>query len=396
MATAAAHTAPKKTAKKAAATDPAAEARREIIRQLKGPVAERVGTLVPGMTGDVYKTVLENPELLHACLQLFRKHREKFQDLVVDAAGSPVLDDATPLRCQRSVDEIIGMIVRSGARAYADKRFGAGDKKPPVVRPENVSLIERLRALVLGKWGHDEASRGQAVKGRNPADQFYAAIRDNLDHDWQVPLIPHYAELPVSLIAELGQGLTTLRTPEGIAALANIGRHSMNEARKILSDDMMREMLDTQPLAAQGVAFLGQEKYEFLHEAVYGQMGDKFWQMCTDTDRLEAMETKNAKDLSEIADYLHLLGGKTIDMMLEKLQFYQLAIFLEAAWAKLGERRFRAIFGSPGKPKLIKRFIDKAMAFKLDPADPGADFGNRLPDVFAAYLLAPESFERGL
>ncbi len=382
---------------KAAPDDAAAARRREILGQLKGPVAQRFKELIPSLAGvdDVYGTVMESPELLHGCLQLFRKQRSQFSDFLVGADGKVVADDKTPLRCERSVDDIVGMIVRSGARAYAKKRFGDGPReKPPVIQPETQGLLKKLAQLVVGKWGEHEAPRPR--KGRSPAEEFYAAIKDNLDYDWQVPLIPHYAELPVRLVAELGKGLTTLRTVEGIHTLANIGRHSMDEARKILSDDMMREMLDTQPLAAQGVAFLGKAKYEFLHEAVYGHMGTNFWEMCKDTERLEAMEDKNAKDLGEMAEYLHIIGPKTIDRMVDKLQFYQLAIFLETAWRMLGAEKFAEIFGSPGKPALIRTFTEKAAAFKLEPDDPAADFANRLPDIFKAYLLHPKGYEQGL
>lgn len=376
--------------------DPSQTTKSQIITTLKGPVAKRLQQMVPTLAPlpDPYRTVMESPELLYGCLQVFRKQRGKFADFLVDGQGQPVADDDTPLSCGRSVTDIIGMIVRSGARQYAMKRFADPKPKAHIVEPQTRSLIDKLAALVTGNWHQEE--RPKPRPSRSYAEEFYEAIRDHLDQDWQVPLIPHYAELPAKLIRELGRGLTTLRNPEAIAALANIGRHNMDEARRILSNDMMREMLDTEPLAAQGVAFLGKAKYEFMHNAVYGRMGAKFWEMCKDTDRLEAMEEKNARDLGEMANYLHIVGGETINRLIEKLQVYQLAAFLDTAWRTLGEAEFIAIFGIPGKPGLIKRFAEKATAFKLDPADPATDFANRLPDIFKAYLLSPKGYERGL
>ena len=368
----------------------------QIISTLKGPVAARMRQLIPTLAplDDPYRTVMESPELLYGCLLVFRKQRSKFADFLVDEQGRPVTDDAKPLSCGRSVNDIIGMIVRSGARQYATKRFVDATAKPNVVEPQTKSLLEKLASLVTGNWREDE--RPKPRPNRNYAEEFYQAIRDNLEHDWQGPLIPHYAELPAKLTRELGPGLTTLRNPEGIAALANIGRRSIDGARKILSDDMMREMLETQPLAAQGVAFLGKANYEALHSAVYGRMGAKFWEMCKDTDRLEALEEKNARDLGEMASYLHIVSADTIHRMTEKLQPYQLSVFLDTAWHALGETEFVAVFGIPGKPGLIRRFAEKAAAFKLDHADPTADFANRLPDIFKAYLLSPKGYEKGL
>lgn len=376
--------------------DKDAQERKDIIRTIKGPVTERVLELIPGLKAydDAYGAVLATPDLLFACLQLIKTRRDKFHDLLVDEAGNPVEDDDAPLRCNRSLNQIIGMVVRSGAKAYSDSRWGSAAKPPSKVAlsPQTKSLLDKLTELVRGKWSEAEQPKPVPTQG----DKFYAAIKDHLDFDWQVPLIPYFAEIPVKLINELGKGVTTLRTPEGIAALADIGRHSMEQARKILSDEMMREMLDTQPLAAKGVAFLGKERYEFLHGAVYEKMGDKFWEMCVDCDRLEAMEVQNAKDLENMAGWLHLISGETITQMVRYLQFNQIPIFLSVAVERLGGEKFAEIFGPPGNKKLIKMFCEKTQRTPLDPADPHEDLKRRLPDVFGAYLRSPVDFEKGL
>ena len=378
------------------AGDKDAQNRKEIIRTIKGPVTERVLELIPALKSydDPYGTVLATPDLLYACLQLVTTRREKFLDLLVDAAGNPVEGDDTPLRCDRTLNQIIGMVVRSGTKAYADQRWGTAAKPPSKVMhsPQTKSLLDKLSDLVRGKWSEAEQPKPTPTQG----DRFYAAIKDHLDFDWQVPLIPYFAEIPIKLINELGKGVTTLRTPEGIAALADIGRHSMEQARKILTDEMMREMLDTQPLAAKGVAFLGKERYEFLHGAVYERMGDKFWEMCVDCDRLEAMEVQNAKDLENMAGWLHMISGETINQLVHYLQFHQIPIFLGVAVDKLGEEKFAEIFGPPGNRKLIKMFCEKTQRTPLDPSDPHEDLKRRLPDVFGAYLRSPVDFEKGL
>jgi hypothetical protein len=386
---------PEKTAKP---VDKDAALRKEIITTIKGPVTEKVTKLIPALAAfpNPYTSVLATPELLYACMQLVRTKRELFGEFLVDAAGTPVTEDDKPLRCERSLDQIISMVVRSGAKAYATKRFAppeaelAKAKAAPKAEPK--SLLEKITALVSGKWGDMEVPKPSPTQ----ADIFYNAIADYLDYDWQVPLIPYFAELPVKLIREMGHGVTTLRTPEGIAALADIGRHSMDQAKRILSDDMMREMLDTQPLAAKGVAFLGKERYDFLHGTVYDKMGEKFWEMCVDCDRLEAMETQNAKDLEQMASHLHILSGETINQIVRFLQFSQIPIMLEVGSEKLGEEKFAEIFGIPGNKKLIKMFCEKIKVAKLEPDNPDEDLRKKLPDIFNAYLRAPADFERGM
>lgn len=378
------------------AADKDAQNRKEIIRTIKGPVAERVLELIPGLSAydDPYGTVMATPDLLFACLQLVKTRRDKFADLLVDAAGNAVEEDDKPLRCERSLNQIIGMVVRSGTKAYSDRRWGTATTPAAKVAlsPQTKSLLDKLTGLVKGKWAESEQPKPAPTQG----DKFYAAIKDHLDYDWQVPLIPYFAEIPIKLINELGKGVTALHTPESITALADIGRHSLDQARKILTDEMMREMLETQPLAAKGVSFLGKDRYEFLHGAVYEKMGDKFWEMCVDCDRLEAMEVQNAKDLENMAEWLHLISGETISQIVHYLQFNQIPIFLAVALEKLGGEKFAEVFGPPGNRKLIKIFCEKTQRTPLDPSDPHEDLKRRLPDVFGAYLRSPADFEKGL
>ncbi|OAN49864.1 hypothetical protein A6A04_18650 [Paramagnetospirillum marisnigri] len=392
-----AKTAPAGAKPAAKPVDKDAAFRREIVTTIKGPVTEKLTKLIPALAAfpDPYTSVLATPDLLFACMQLIKTKRELFAEFLVDAAGNPVADDETPLRCERSVNQIIGMVVRSGAKAYAAKRFApppeaAAAKAPAKAEPRN--LLEKITALVSGKWGDMEVPKPSPTQ----ADIFYNAITDYLDYDWQVPLIPYFAELPVKLIREMGRGVTTLHTPEGIAALADIGRQSMDQAKRILSDDMMREMLDTQPLAAKGVAFLGKDRYDYLHGTVYEKMGEKFWEMCVDCERLEAMEVQNAKDLEQMASHLHILSGESINQMVRFLQFSQIPIMLEVGTEKLGEEKFAEIFGVPGNKKLIKMFCEKIKVAKLDSDDPDEDLRKKLPDIFNAYLRAPADFERGM
>lgn len=370
--------------------------RKEIIATIKGPVTARVTQMIPALAHfpNPYQAVLSTPDLLYACLQLFKTKRDQFQDLLIDKDGNPVTNDIDRMRCERSVDQIISMVVRSGAKAYAEKRFGTADKPaaPVDAKKEPKTLLEKIQSLVSGKWGEMEVPKPSPTQ----AEQFYNTVKDYLDYDWQVPLIPCFAELPVKLIREMGRGVTTLRTPEGIAALADIGRHSMDSARRILSDSMMREMLDTQPLAAKGVAFLGKERYEFLHGTVYEKMGEKFWEMCVDCDRLEAMEVQNAKDLEQMASHLHILSGESINQIVRFLQFSQIPIFLDVGTEALGEEKFGEIFGVPGNKKVARIFCEKISRSKLDLDDPDSDLRAKLPDVFKAYLRAPADFEKGL
>ena len=370
--------------------------KKAIVAAIRGPAMDKVVKLIPalGAYPNPYQSVISNPDLLFACIQLVRKQRDVFQELLVGLDGQPVVQDDVPLLCNRTLDQVIAMLVRSGCKAYAELRWApaAVPLAAVPVKPETKNLLDKLRELVSGKWSETE----QPKPAPSQAKLFYQAINEHLEFDWQVPLIPYFAELPLRLLTELGGGCTRLRNPEAIAQLADMGRHNMDQARKILNDDMMREMLDTQPLAAKGVAFLGKETYDFLHSTVYEQMGENFWEMCADCSRLEAIEEQNAKDLEQMASFLHIIGPDTIHSIVKFMEFSLIPVFLQVASERLGLEKFSEIFGIPGNKKLIKMFSEKTAAYKLDVEDPVADLTNRLPDVFNAYLRAPADFEKGL
>ena len=377
------------------AVDKDAENRKAIVKAIRGPVTDRVVKLIPalGSYPNPYQSVVGNPDLLHACIQLFRKEREAFQDLLVGMDGQPVLQDDVPLLCNRTVDQIIAMVVRSGCKAYAEQRWAPEPEVAQAVPvKQDKGLLDKLRELVKGKWSDGE----QPKPNPSQAEKFYQAINEHLNFDWQVPLIPYFAELPLKLLIELGGGCTQLRNPEAIAQLADIGRHNMEQARKIMSDGMMREMLDVQPLAAKGVAFLGKDTYDFLHATVYEKMGDNFWEMCVDCSRLEAIEEQNAKDLEQLASHLHIIGPDTINNIVKFIKFNLIPVFLNVASERLGPEKFAEIFGIPGNKKLIKMFSEKTRSFKLSVDDEVADLTSQLPDLFNAYLRSPADFEKGL
>ena len=72
--------------------DPDALVRKEVARILKGPVADKMRSLIPPLANnpDAFKTVMESPELLEACLQLFKVKRDMFAEFLNDEQGNPV------------------------------------------------------------------------------------------------------------------------------------------------------------------------------------------------------------------------------------------------------------------------------------------------------------------
>ena len=74
------------TAAAAKPVDKDVDNRKEIIRTIKGPVMERLVKTIPAFAAyeDAYGTIMASPDLLYACMQLFRNKRELFQDLLIE------------------------------------------------------------------------------------------------------------------------------------------------------------------------------------------------------------------------------------------------------------------------------------------------------------------------
>lgn len=389
---------PKSTASNISAT-------KEIAKALRGPVFERFQQLVPSLGAQPYDEIIGNPYILDGCLKIFRQHRHKFQDLLIDAGGKPVEADNLPLApCGRSADDVIGMVVRTCAKKY----FTAADKGKDEAVPTKdhhsaglLGLLERVKNMIRRLWlGHEAVHPTPKPRkiGLSRGERLYAAINDYLQYDWQVILIPFYATLPVPLIEQLGSGLLTLREPQKIETLAKIGSLKFNEAQTILGAELGREMLDIQPLAADGVAHAGKREFERLQGALHQSQRmekERFWQIFTSSEMIDALATKNLRDITEFADHLHCIGADTVNILTDHVQPNKLSVFLHAARTQLGDEAFIKIFGPDGQPELVRTFALKSKEIKHDSNDL-EDFQEQLQMIFQAYLRHPEGFGKSL
>ncbi|MBB4267649.1 hypothetical protein [Roseospira visakhapatnamensis] len=374
-----------------------------INETLRGPVLEIYRSLLPPLRTMDYEGILATPTLVDGCLRLFEKRRDLFAALLVTETGAPVTDDDTPLRCGRSVTDIRTLVVRTAAkkyfRAHGDRIHNADETKARAGGTVSASLVARLFDLVARLWPSRDGRKPASDPARKPtdkggADRLYEAMAPYLRHPWQVPLIPYYVALPRTLVAEMGEGLLSLRRPDDLESLLRIGRADFNEAQAICGD-LSREMLDTNPRAAQGVTRAGGKEYERLRSGLHAHMGPRFWTVFAELDVLDSLRTKSTADIVEMATHLDRIGSNSVDSLVKFLQRPQIAPFLRVADAVLGREVFDTVFGVPGNPKLARAFAQKAAQLRVDRDDP-EDFDRKLTFVFQAYRTAPDEFAKAL
>jgi len=314
-----------------------------INEALKGPAAAIFRGLVPGFTSirrdDFYDTVMDSTELLTGCLQIFQLQRGHFSSLLVDERGRPVNDDRVRLRCGRSVQDIVAMIVRT----HAKRRFRSA----------------------LGGDPNDPATR---------SGRLYLAIRDYLLHDWQVPLVPHYAPLPVETVLRLGPGLLDLRDAEALQALLPSAPRPAPAPSAVVAAPAPVPA----PPPAPAVAAPAPPPLVRLSPAGAGParptspQEEFWWDSLTDPSVAQVLGKHSPNELRELVAALAGVNDSVRSELFAGLSLstFQAAVCLSTAFRVLGRNSFANLFGLPGKPAAIatiaKRLRERGAGSRSD------------------------------
>jgi hypothetical protein len=333
-------------------------ARRAVVRQLQGPIAQCFRALMPELAGaeDAYRVALDNTEVLRRCFDVFAANRAAFASFLVDAHGAPVTDDATRLACGRSVNEVTGMAVRSAMRAFAERHFrGTAAVPPAAMTPRSADDIRRADwVATAARTFRDQrpaaAGPKTAAEAKASAQRFYDAIRDALDFAWQIEFFPIYVEIPPELFAKLGVGITRLDSVEKLQRLAQLPRESIVQAELVMDDPLLaRDMMENNVLAAESVSQMDAAEFQSVNDALAHVDTKKKWDIFA--NKLTALMLGKDKriskaDIAALADYLDLLNTHALRVIFDlKLAREQIADFLATATQALGRELFLALFG---------------------------------------------------
>lgn len=287
---------------------------RQIGDALKGPVAVIFRKLIPALSDlsgqEFYDAVMASSDLLHGCLLIFRKRRDAFAELLVDARGRPVNDDFVALRCGRSVHDIIAMIVRTHAKQHFRTSLG-GDPNDPKSR----------------------------------SGRMYQAVNEYLIHEWQIPLVQHYTPIPLARLRELGPGLLDCKTVDALKTL--------------VPATTTQPTPSTNPVVARPVAppieppmlLSTSPEHEF------------WWETVNDTAVRAVLGDMTEADMRDLTATLCQLGQETRNRLLAPLglSLQQAAVLLGTCHRALGRAAFGQIFGPAGDGTAIAALTDVLM-----------------------------------
>ncbi len=329
---------------------------------LKGPVMRTLRGLMPELPSlsedETYERVLNSLALLVRCFYVFRSERQRFAYVLVDAGGRAVGDDNTPLACGRTLEQVVAMIVRSAARRY----FRRHVRGPEVnaVAPRDTTLLDRFRDwLPIG---------GERPKSASEA--LYDAIKAYLMYDWQVPLVPAYAQLTPAQVRRLGRRLLEI---DDVKTLERAARQPRVPPPPMImvtlpptnppTPSVLGGLRDSNGTRLRGSGFAA----ILMGPAVRAVLPGGLFSLHP-TGILDSVDVGAAETLSQALD----------------LNLDQLAVFLLAAYDRVGGQTFLRIFGTDADPQTLPRLIERARKARIGKASSLAIIADFVRKTFVA------------
>lgn len=338
---------------------------RRVNESLQGPIAEILAQFVPELRrlppGKVYERTLDDIGLLQRCFAAFRAQRESFRAVLVDERQQPVADDRAMLNCGRTLEQVVAMIVRTAAKRYFRRKLGPAGHHPlhEAHLREDIpakGMVHRIASVLAPPPRRRAVPHTPPV--RSKADELYDAIKQHLLHEWQVPLVPAYADMSPSMARALGAKLLELRTPEDLRRVVE----DPAEAAKLF-DIPAEEAVEAkvEPVAASA----GRRDERARLSDVLTPDGRRLRAEAFTAALLRPDVRAQLHDLPSglrLTEALKGVGGLSIKLLVAELglRVEQLAVILLVAHETVGPEVFSRIFGQPGEAELIMRVTQKA------------------------------------
>jgi len=311
------------------ANSDASETIRRINKTLKGPVSVILSGAVVDLSGipkaQIYDHILGNLAILSKSLKVLRTDRRRFLDVLVDAKGKKVEDDTSPLACGRSINQVVGMVIRT-----ATKRYFRAVSEGPSTYPHLTS--------------------------QDQADRLYEAIRDYLMHDWQVPLVPTYAEMTPDIARRIGGDLALIQDPQQLRDRI---------AKSGISVDTPSPVPTT----------TAQESVDYDPFSIYLSLDGGRVNLESFDEILARGDVKKELGSTDIKTALKTVGGPSARFLVYGMGLNpdQFVVILSAAFEVMGAEVFSRIMGLPGDRELVVKLAQYGMAKNINGQTPLSD-----------------------
>jgi len=329
--------------------------------------------------------ILDDLGLLAQCFVTYREHPERFRHLLMAPHKQHVQTSDELMSCGRSFDEVIAMVIRTAAKRHFLQEID-GDNRPfhagRYLSPEEMTIVQRVFSLFGRKF-----SRNQELTA---GLKLYEALGEHIHYDWQVPLVPDYAQLPLPVIEQLGPQLLDYKQSTEIQQLKKdpenppqpsklvprplfVPPPTQTEQQEWLPDEDDRTATalsgnvhteDRVVLTEVPTASKTPIDRRARLEEILTTDGRRIKLTAFNTLLLEPKVRANLPDTGltlRVGDVLSLVGGNVVKMFVNVLGLRQdqLAVMLIWAHYSFGEDSFISMFGASGKLEAINRIITR-------------------------------------
>lgn len=285
----------------------------------------------------VYDRVMDDPNLLHQGFQLFRAQPELFKGVVITPQRLFPTSDGDVLWCGRTLAEVIALVVRACARRYFKRRL-SGPKPKPLPLPK-VGLFQGI-AISLGLA--EPPKRPKRKHWPSPAEKLYTALRNLLQFEWQVPLIPAYAALTPQLVAKMGPSLLEVHDPLKLQVLAD------QTAEAAVVDGKLPLLLDR----AQRLLIPNADTIN----------AEVLWSVC---QKMRMAALFPGYDIAEMRKAVSLVAATSPAALKHLLpvlgdDIRKFTLYLFTAYGKFGPVRYRQVLGVDGQTWVVEAMAKRA------------------------------------
>ena len=271
----------------------------------------------------VYDHVMGDPILLEQAFRVLRDQPDRFKHIITTPQRTTPQNDDEALWCGRTLAEAIALVVRACARRYFKQRL-----KAPKYRPIRQAPIGFWRSLGV-LMGLIEPPR--PVRRKPPpsaGDKLYAAMRDLLRYEWQVPLIPAYSTLSPQLVTSLGEKLLDYRDPLKVQLLSD---HSTETA---LVDGKLPLLLS--------------DAHRLMTAASDNINAEVLWNVCQKMRMAALFPGQDTAEMRKAVSLVAATSPAALKILLPVLgdDIRKFTLYLFTVYGKFGPGRYRQVLGA--------------------------------------------------
>ena len=289
-----------------------------------------------------YKQTLGTIKGLRSLFNAYQEKPELLDPLLVDRSNKVVRDKKTPLSCGLTLADIEQLLVKTCAKHYFERN-----------QPEEIVIDTIVTKKFLFMKNVEKVARKATAPGM---DRKVRELLRYIAYDWQIELIPSYAELNITQLMEIGDDLLALNSMETIRAMTKYEAPTIRKVREAVGSDFAT-ILTERPEAIAGITVWNHDMYTFYR----GLLGDKAWLFFSRESSFFNVVASLDKPLARIyGDVLCYISNESLEEM-QRLNIDKVDVLISALCGALGDKAYRALGTNGFVQEFLRKMVDNLL-----------------------------------